>query len=120
MVGRSYSDHVIRPIYMNGRVLDNESRERVVTYILLNGGLLFFCMPILAIFEPAISFEGCFSAVLACIFNIGPAFREFGPTENYAFLRDFSKFFLSALMIMGRLELFAILALFTPAFWRRF
>lgn len=120
MVGRSYSDHVIRPIHMNGRVLDNESRERVVTYILLNGGLLFLCMPILAILEPAISFEGCFSAVLACIFNIGPAFGEFGPTENYAFLRDISKYFLSVLMIMGRLELFAILALFTTAFWRRF
>ena len=120
MVGRSYSNRVIRPIHMNGKVLNNESRERVVTYIVLNGWLLLFCMPILALLEPAISFEGCFSAVVACIFNIGPAFGEFGPMENYGFLRDFSKYFLSVLMIMGRLELFAILALFIPSFWRRF
>ncbi len=120
MVGRSYSNRVIQPIHMNGRVLDNESREGVVTYIVLNGWLLLFSMPILAILEPAISFEGCSSAVMACIFNVGPAFGEFGPTDNYGFLRDYSKYFLSVLMVMGRLELFAILALFIPSFWKRF
>jgi trk system potassium uptake protein TrkH len=70
--------------------------------------------------EPEISVDGSLSAVIACLFNIGPGLAEVGPTRNYAGLHDTTKFMLSVLMIMGRLELYAILALFSPSLWRRF
>lgn len=120
LVARSYSQRIIRPIKMNGRVLSKDSREELVTYLLLATWVIFFSFPFLAVLEPELSFQGCFSAILASFFNIGPGFVEFGPTQNYGFLHDASKYLLSALMIMGRLELYAILVLFLPSFWKRF
>ncbi len=120
MVASSFSKRVIRPITMNGRVLNKNSREEVVTYLLLSAWVIFFSVPLLAILEPELSYEGSYSAILACFFNIGPGMAEFGPTHNFGFLHDSTKFLLSFLMIMGRLELYAILALFLPSFWKRF
>jgi trk system potassium uptake protein TrkH len=51
--------------------------------------------------------------------NIGPAFGTFGPTENYAHLPDMGKWVLSFLMLAGRLEIFTVIIVFVPAFWRR-
>lgn len=57
------------------------------------------------------------SAVAACISNIGPGFSLVGPTMNYSFFSDISKLFLALLMLIGRLELFTIILLFTKQFW---
>jgi trk system potassium uptake protein TrkH len=58
--------------------------------------------------------------VLAAISNIGPGFGTVGPTENFAHLRDSTQVFLAWLMILGRLELFALLVLFFPSAWRKY
>lgn len=58
-----------------------------------------------------------FSAVAACLNNLGPGLGEVG--LNYASINDFSKWVLSAAMLLGRLEIFTLLVLFTPAFWRK-
>jgi trk system potassium uptake protein TrkH len=59
------------------------------------------------------------STALVTLGNIGPGFGMVGPTENYAFFPDHIKWFLSFVMMMGRLELFTVLVLFTPRFWKR-
>jgi trk system potassium uptake protein TrkH len=59
------------------------------------------------------------SACAASIGNVGPGLGEVGPAGNYANLSSFTKIVLSFLMLIGRLELFTILVIFTPAFWRR-
>lgn len=59
------------------------------------------------------------SAVAASIGNIGPGLGEVGPTGNYAGLPDLAKWLLSGLMIVGRLEIFPVLVLFTRDLWRR-
>ncbi len=51
--------------------------------------------------------------------NIGPAFGDFGPVNNYNSLTELGKLFSAFLMLLGRLELFTILILFTPSFWKR-
>jgi trk system potassium uptake protein TrkH len=66
------------------------------------------------------SFRGIVSAMAACLFNIGPGFAEIGPTRNFAGLHAYTQVFLSFLMILGRLELFALLVLFSPSLWKRF
>ena len=58
------------------------------------------------------------TAVLASLFNIGPGLGDVGPVDNYAFFDPFSKMWLSLLMVMGRLELYSILVLCVPSFWR--
>jgi trk system potassium uptake protein TrkH len=60
-----------------------------------------------------------FSASIAWINNIGPALNELGPVGNYAKLTDFQKWVGIVAMLAGRLELFTVLVLFTPAFWRK-
>ena len=55
---------------------------------------------------------------MACINNTGPGLGEVGPAGNYQQLSDFQIWVLSATMLLGRLELFSILVLFTPGFWR--
>jgi len=60
-----------------------------------------------------------FTAALATVGNIGPAFGKLGPMKNYSFLEDYIKWVLSFAMLVGRLELYTVLVLFTPRFWRK-
>jgi trk system potassium uptake protein TrkH len=59
-----------------------------------------------------------FGAVATCLGNVGPGIGKVGPIYNFAFFDPYSKLILSFLMLLGRLELFTILVLFTPYFWR--
>lgn len=60
-----------------------------------------------------------FSTALVTLGNIGPGFGRIGPALNYAFYPDYIKWTLSFAMMAGRLELFTVLVLFTPLFWRK-
>jgi trk system potassium uptake protein TrkH len=60
-----------------------------------------------------------FSAVVATLSNIGPGLQQVGPAANYAGLTDFQTWVLAFAMLLGRLELFTLLIVFAPAFWRR-
>ncbi len=60
-----------------------------------------------------------FGAVAATLGNIGPGIGLVGPVENYAHIPVFGKWFLSFLMLIGRLELFTVLILFSPSFWKK-
>ena len=54
----------------------------------------------------------------SCLNNIGPGLGKLGPAENYSDFAPQSKLLLTVLMLLGRLELFAILVLLAPGFWR--
>ena len=58
-------------------------------------------------------------AIAATLWNIGPGFGSVGPTDNYAFVPVTGKWLLSFYMLMGRLELFTVIILFTPSYWRK-
>ncbi len=58
-------------------------------------------------------------AVAASLSNIGPGLAQVGPTDNYGFIPGVGKWVLSLLMLMGRLEIFTVLVLFSPAFWKK-
>jgi trk system potassium uptake protein TrkH len=60
-----------------------------------------------------------FSAVIACINNLGPGLNQVGPATTFEALNDFQIWLLSAAMLIGRLELFTVLVILTPAFWRK-
>lgn len=85
----------------------------VSCYILLYlfGVILMFCV--------GLDWVAASSSVVACLSSVGPGFGAVGPTQNYAFIHPIGKWILSFYMIAGRLELFAILSLFSPVFWRR-
>jgi len=60
-----------------------------------------------------------FSAVVACVNNTGPGLGEVGPSSNYQSLTDFQTWICTFAMLLGRLELFTLLIVFTPVFWRK-
>jgi trk system potassium uptake protein TrkH len=60
-----------------------------------------------------------FSAVVACITSTGPGLGEVGPAGNFRALTDFQTWLLSAVMLLGRLEIFTLLVVLTPTFWRK-
>jgi trk system potassium uptake protein TrkH len=64
-------------------------------------------------------FASASSAAISCLGNVGPGFSSIGPTQNYAFIADSGKLLLAFCMLLGRLELFTVLVLFTPGFWKR-
>lgn len=59
------------------------------------------------------------SAIIACINNAGPGLHEVGPARNFQGLSDFQTWICALAMLLGRLEIFTLLMLFTPAFWRK-
>ena len=65
------------------------------------------------------SFSVSFSAALTCVSNVGPGLEAIGPSGNFAAFSGLSKGVMSLCMIIGRLEIFPILVLFSPSTWRR-
>jgi trk system potassium uptake protein TrkH len=66
-----------------------------------------------------LDFKTAIGASVATVGNIGPGLGGVGPVENYAFIPSLGKWVLSFLMLLGRLELFTVLMLLSPTFWRR-
>lgn len=60
-----------------------------------------------------------FSAVIACVGNVGPGLGEVGPVDNYGGLPWLAKWVLTLCMLLGRLEIYTVLVLFMPEFWRK-
>jgi trk system potassium uptake protein TrkH len=73
----------------------------------------------LAMTATGLDFVTAFSAVVACINNMGPGLNRVGPATNYAVLSDFQTWLCVVAMLLGRLELFTLLVVFTPGFWRK-
>ena len=59
------------------------------------------------------------SSTIACLANIGPGLSGVGATKNYADIPQLGQLILSMLMLLGRLELYTVLVVFTPKFWKR-
>ena len=79
--------------------------------------LVFFTMVTLIMLMSPLDFTTAFSAVAACLNNLGPGLGEVA--LNYSSLPATCKWLLIVVMLLGRLEIFTLLVLLTPAFWRR-
>ena len=119
-ITHAFRPNVTIPMRMGGQTLGERAIHSVILFLILMAGLQLLSMLFIAANEPHISFLTVFSCVQATLFNIGPGFDAVGPTENFHFLRSSTKVFLSLLMIIGRLEIYAILVLFVPSAWKRF
>jgi trk/ktr system potassium uptake protein len=73
----------------------------------------------LVLVASGLDFLSALSAVIACINNMGPGLNKVGPATNYAGLSDFQTWILGAGMLLGRLEIFTVMVLFSPGFWRK-
>ncbi|MCK5835808.1 MAG: TrkH family potassium uptake protein [Desulfobacula sp.] len=85
----------------------------VVNIFLVLGGGCFMAL------SDSMDFTTAMSSVIAALMNIGPGFGGVGPSQNFAFISDVGKWFLSWNMLVGRLEMFSALVIFYPSFWKR-
>ncbi|MBQ0078998.1 MAG: TrkH family potassium uptake protein [Eubacterium sp.] len=105
----------IEPIRINGKSIPAETVSGVTYHIYLYIAIMFIGTFILS-FEN-INMETCFSSVITCLGNIGPAFGDIGTIHTFVSYSSLSKLVLSAAMLAGRLELYTLFILFTPRFW---
>ncbi|MCC5805243.1 MAG: TrkH family potassium uptake protein [Opitutales bacterium] len=119
-IEKSFRTRLVRPIRVNGQILTNSAQRAAIVFITAMFLITGFSFIVVALVEPQMSMLGILSAVVSTLFNIGPGFAEVGPTENFSILRGPAKLYLSFLMVLGRIELFAVLVLFIPALWRRY
>ncbi len=112
-------NQVIR-LSLNGNATDDQLKAQTVFFIALAGVTVALGTGLVSLFEPGLNIETCLSAVMASLFNIGPGLSAVGPTQNFGFLSPLSQIVLSVMMILGRLEFFALLVLFVPTLWKRY
>ena len=99
--------------------IDDKFMSSVISFIFLYIVIFFFLTAILSL--TGLDFITSISGAATSISNVGPGLGEIiGPNGNFSSLSDPSKWALSMGMILGRLELFAILVLFIPSFWRKY
>ena len=107
----------VNPMKIGGSVVANNIVFAVLGFI-----FLYFMTVVTLTFALLISgldFISAFSAIIACINNAGPGLGVVGPAGNYGVLSDFQTWVCTIAMLVGRLEIFTVLILFTPHFWRR-
>ena len=119
-IEKSFRPNVVRLVRMNGRAMTDAQGRDILSYIALYAVVATLATILLSAFEPNLSFGGCISTAVSAVSNMGPGLNETSPAQTYAFFNSSSKFLLSIIMIMGRLEFYAILALFMPSLWRNF
>jgi trk system potassium uptake protein TrkH len=105
-------------IKYDGNNVDDKFMSSIISFIYLYIIIFFFITALLSL--SGLDFVTSISAAATSISNVGPGLGTIiGPNGNFSQLPDFSKWVLSFGMILGRLELFAILVLFLPSFWQK-
>ncbi len=104
------------PVRMGNRTLTDNLLTNVMLFFFLY--ILFLAAGILVLSMQGIDVLSSLTACATCLGNIGPGFGLVGPTRTFAPLPDLVKYTLSLLMLVGRLEIYPILVLFLPEYWR--
>jgi trk system potassium uptake protein TrkH len=104
------------PLKINGERVTGKIITHIMNFLLIY--LMIFVLGSIVMSIAGYDLLTSFGAVATSLGNVGPAIGLVGPMDNFAFFSPFGKLFLSFLMLLGRLELFTILVLFSPYFWR--
>ncbi|MGB3681994.1 MAG: TrkH family potassium uptake protein [Rubrobacteraceae bacterium] len=115
---RAAHPQAITPLKLGDRIIPE--RTRVAVLGLFSAWILAFVVAtFLVAIQPSLSLTSSVSAVAATLNVIGPGLDQVGATENFRAVNDFGRAVLTACMLLGRLEILTVLALLSPAFWRR-
>ena len=105
-------------IRLNQRPVDSQIIDLAVCYFIVNIFLLLGGGCFMTLVDN-MDYGTAMSSVISTLMNIGPGFGGVGPSQNYAWISDIGKWFLSWNMLVGRLEMFSALVIFYPSFWKR-
>ncbi|MDO4998586.1 MAG: potassium transporter TrkG [Neisseria sp.] len=109
--------NAVKTVKLNRRSVSERMAMAVMAFI-----FVYFMTVVvftLALLASGMDFVSALTATIACITNAGPGLGAVGPAYNYAMLSDVQKWLCSAVMLLGRLEIFTVFILFTPAYWKK-
>jgi len=105
------------PVRFNKHSVSQEIISNILAFFLFYMFIFIFGSIVMSLL--GLDFLSAIGSVATSLGNVGPAIGSVGPTDNFANIPTVGKWFLSFLMLLGRLELFTILVIFSPAFWKR-
>ncbi|MCB0263786.1 MAG: TrkH family potassium uptake protein [Calditrichaeota bacterium] len=109
--------HAVVPVRVGKTIINRDILMNVFGFF--NLYIIIFTLSVFAMSQLGLDFSSAYGAVVATMSNIGPGLGSVGPTDNFAHIPAIGKWLLSFLMMMGRLELFTVVILFSPSFWRK-
>jgi trk system potassium uptake protein TrkH len=113
----------ILPLRFNGKILKEKVIRQILAFIIVYFAIFLLGTALIGVIELYYVLDASplelMSSVAACIGNIGPGFGEVGPMSNYLSFSAPSRIILALLMWIGRLELFTVLVLFLPSYWKK-
>ena len=114
---RQIHPSAIIPVRYNGKAVTQDITFNVLAFIIIY--ILIFALGTLSMASTGVDFMTAVGATATSLGNIGPGIGAVGPVDNFAHLPGAGKWILSFLMLLGRLELFTVIILFTPYFWNK-
>jgi len=114
---RAMHPRVVNPVAMGRATIPATVIAAVMAYMLIYGATTIGLTMLLLL--SGLDIVTAFSAVVATVNNIGPGLGQVGPAGNFGVLSDFQTWVCTLAMLMGRLELLAVMVLFLPQFWRK-
>lgn len=109
--------NAVIPVRFNNHSVDSKIVTNVLAFFMFYMLVFFVSTIIFTLFEPDIS--TAMGAVATSLGNIGPGLGSVGPAESFLHIHPVGKWFLAFLMLLGRLELFTVLVIFSPSFWKQ-
>ena len=103
-------------IKIGNRTISDEIVRNTLGFSLIYLSIFVLTAFVLSSFN--LDFQSAVGAAASAIGNIGPAFGSFGPTDNYALLHPLGKWMLTFCMLLGRLEIFTVMVIFSKVFWK--
>ena len=109
--------NAVLPVRVNGTSVSSTTKSTVLAFFVVFVLLVFFGWFVMMIV--GLDFDDAYSVVISSLANVGPGIGKCGPAFSWNALPDVAKWFSTAYMLIGRLELFTVLLLLNPAFWKR-
>ncbi len=109
--------NAVIPVRFNKRAVNDQIIHNILAFFFFYMTTFFLSTLIMMLFMPDLL--SALGAVATCLGNIGPGLGSVGPANSFSHIPDAGKWFLSFLMMLGRLELFTVIVIFSPAFWKR-
>jgi trk system potassium uptake protein TrkH len=114
---RMIHPNAVMPVKYNGLIVKEAVINKVLAFVIMY--LFTVGIGILVLAISGMGFHESIGGLITCLGGVGPGLGLVGPAGNFAAIPEFSKWFLSFIMLLGRLELFTVLVLLTPAFWKK-
>lgn len=109
--------NAIIPVKFNGQIVKDEMMMRILAFTMIYTLIIVIGTFVLSL--SGLGFIESMSGMITCMSDVGLGLGQLGPTHSFSEIPVFSKWFLAFVMIVGRLEVYSVLLLFTPEFWKK-